>query len=56
MTRIACALILVAMGLLLEMLVQTNGRTAIAFSFLGAPALGAGLLVYLISLRRRPEQ
>ncbi|MCG8433631.1 MAG: hypothetical protein MJA83_06345 [Gammaproteobacteria bacterium] len=47
MTRLACALVLLALGLLLAMLFDTTGATAIAASFIGAPALAAGAALFL---------
>ncbi len=53
MTRMACALVLVALGLLLLMLFRTDGQTAIGFTFVGAPALAAAIGVHLLAARRR---
>lgn len=50
MIRVACALVLLALVIILAMLFDTTGMTAIAFSFVGAPALGAGISLYLLSL------
>ncbi len=52
MTRIACALVLVALGLLVVMLFRTDGQTAIAFTFVGAPALAVGIGVHLHAAQR----
>jgi hypothetical protein len=44
--RIACLLVLVALGIAVNLAVRTTGPNAILFSFVGVPALGAGVLVY----------
>ena len=49
--RVACALGLVALAALLPMIVETEGRTAIAFAFLGIPAFALSVVVYLVAAR-----
>ncbi len=49
--RIACALGLVALVALLPMIVETEGRTAVAFAFLGIPAFALSVIVYLAAAR-----
>jgi hypothetical protein len=49
--RLASALVLLALILLLAVVLDTRGGTAIAFSFVGMPAVGLGILLYLVSLR-----
>ena len=43
--------VLLALILLLAVVLDTRGATAIAFSFVGMPAVGLGILLYLVSLR-----
>jgi hypothetical protein len=43
--RIASAFILIAQLLLVAMLFDLSGRSAIAFTFVGAPLLGAAVLI-----------
>ena len=43
--RIASALILVAQLVLVAMLLDLSGRSAIAFIFVGAPLLGAAVVM-----------
>ena len=49
--RVACALGLVALAALLAMIVETEGRTAVAFAFLGIPAFALSVVVYLVAAR-----
>ena len=51
--RLAAVLIILSQLILLGVLVDTNGSTAITFSFLGHPILGLGLLLALASIVRR---
>lgn len=50
--RAACGLVLLSQILLLIMVIDTTGHTAILFSFLGMPALGAGLALYGVATWR----
>jgi hypothetical protein len=54
--RAACALVLASQLVLLAMLVRPTGRTAIAFSFVGAPMLGLAVLLVALSWWRRREE
>ena len=49
--RIACALGLIALAALLPMIVETEGRTAVTFAFLGIPAFALSVVVYLVAAR-----
>ena len=49
--RVACALGLVALAALVSMIVETEGRTAVAFAFLGIPAFALSVVVYLVAAR-----
>ena len=51
MIRVACTLGLVALAALLLMIVETEGRTAITFAFLGIPAFALSVVVYLAAAR-----
>ena len=51
MIRVACALGLAALAALLPMIVETEGRTAIVFVFLGIPAFVLSVVVYLAAAR-----
>jgi hypothetical protein len=56
MIRLAALLLLVAQLILLLLVYQPSGPTAILFSFLGTPLLGLGLLLLAIAgfrVRRR---
>lgn len=53
MARIAALMVIAAQGILLWLVADMSGRTATAFSFLGHPLLGLGLLLGLIALVRR---
>jgi hypothetical protein len=44
--RLACLLVFVALVIAVNLAIRTTGPNAILFSFVGVPALGAGLLVY----------
>jgi len=44
--RLACLLVLVALVIAVILAIDTTGPHAILFSFVGVPALGAGVLVY----------
>lgn len=46
MFRLACSLVLLSQILLLTMVIDTDGYSAIVFSFLGMPALLLGLALY----------
>ena len=46
MIRLACLLALVALVIAVIVSTRPTGPNAILFSFVGAPALGAGVLVY----------
>ena len=52
MLRAAAALILISQLLLLALLSDTTGSRAIAFSFLGHPALAAGVVLAVVALLR----
>ena len=47
--RIACALLLASQLVLVAMLLDLNGRAAIAFTFVGTPLLGAAVLLLALS-------
>ncbi len=49
--RVACVLGLVALAALLLMIVETEGRTAVAFAFLGIPAFLLSIVVDLAAAR-----
>ncbi len=49
--RVACALGLVALAALVSMIVETDGRTAVAFAVLGIPAFALSVVVYLAAAR-----
>ena len=53
MTRLACALQLAALGVLVLFLADPSGPTATAFSFLGMPLVGVSMLLYVLTLMRR---
>ena len=46
MIRLACLLVLVALAIAANLAIHTTGPNAIRFSFVGVPALGAGILLY----------
>ena len=46
MIRLACSLVLIALAIAVIMAIHPTGPNAILFSFVGVPALGAGLLVF----------
>jgi hypothetical protein len=46
MIRLACLLVLVALAVAVNLAIRTTGPNAILFSFVGVPALGAGILLY----------
>ena len=46
MIRLACLLVLIALVIAVIMALHPGGWTAILFSFVGMPALGAGVLVF----------
>ncbi len=56
MIRAASALVLLGLLLELPVLIATSGKTAVTFSFLGMPALAAGIGCYLLSLRAKPKE
>jgi len=52
--RLAALFLLAALGILLWLLYQTNGTSAILFTFVGTPLLAVGLLLLLaVGLRAR---
>lgn len=53
--RAAAALILASQLVLLVLVFDTTGASATLFSFVGAPLLGAGMLLAILSLRRRRQ-
>ena len=54
MIRLAALFLLAALGILLWLLYQTNGTSAILFTFVGTPLLAVGLLLLLaVGLRAR---
>jgi len=53
MGRIAARLILLSQGLLMWVALEPSGTSAIWFSFVGHPALGAGAVLGLLALARR---
>ncbi len=46
MIRLACLLVLVALAIAVVLAVQPTGPNAVLFSFVGVPALAAGILVF----------
>jgi len=46
MTRLTCLLGLIALAMLVLLAVRTDGASAIAFSFVGMPALAVTLAFY----------
>ena len=46
MIRLACLLVLIALVMAVIMALHPTGPTAILFSFVGMPALAAGILVF----------
>ena len=46
MIRLACLLVLIALVIAVVMAIHPSGPNAILFSFVGTPALGAGVLVF----------
>ena len=53
MGRLAALLILLSQILLLQVAWETTGTTAIWFTFVGHPLLGAGIVLALWALSRR---
>ena len=54
MIRLAALLLLVALGILLFLLYQPSGFSAILFTFVGTPLLAIGLILLLaVGLRAR---
>jgi len=53
--RGACVLVLASQIVLVAMLLRLTGRSAIAFSFLGAPMLGAAVILVALSWWRTKE-
>ena len=50
MIRLACLLVLIALAIAVIMAIHPpSGATAILFSFVGMPALAAGVLVFGVS-------
>jgi hypothetical protein len=56
MTRIASALVLVALVLLLLVVTEPTGWNAILFSFVGAPVLGVGVLAAILGIRQSSRE
>lgn len=57
MIRLAALLLLVSQAILLWLLFRTTGSSAILFSFVGLPLLGAGMsLLVIAALRERQRQ
>jgi peptidoglycan/LPS O-acetylase OafA/YrhL len=59
MTRLACALVLIAMALLIWMVLAPTGWSAIWFSFVGTPLLGLAVGMLILAIRsevRRPAK
>jgi hypothetical protein len=54
--RVACALQLVALGILMVFLVDPTGPAATAFSFLGMPLIAISIVTYALTLLRRRTQ
>jgi hypothetical protein len=48
MRRLAGLLALIALGAMVPLLVRIDGSTAIVFSFIGMPALGLALALYVL--------
>lgn len=46
--RIACALVIAAQFVLLELYVRPTGRSAILFTFVGNPLLAIGVLLAIV--------
>jgi hypothetical protein len=44
--RLACLLVLIALAIAVVLALQPTGANAILFSFVGTPALAAGILVF----------
>ena len=55
MLRVACALVLASQLVLAATLLALTGRSAIAFSFVGAPLLGVAVLLVVLSWWRNKE-
>ena len=49
MIRLACILDLIAIAALVQLVIHLDGTTATIFSFVGLPALGLALLLYVIA-------
>ena len=56
MIRISSALILLGLLIELPVLLGVTAKTPVAFSFLGMPAIGAGIGCYLLSLRAESKE
>ncbi len=54
--RVACALVLASQLVLAAMLLELTGRSAILFSFVGTPLLGAAVLLLMLSWYRNKEE
>ena len=50
MIRLACLLVLIALVIVMAMAIRPTGPHAVLFSFLGMPALAAGVL--LVGIKR----
>ena len=46
MIRLACLLVLIALVIVAFVAIDPSGPNAILFSFIGMPALGAGILLF----------
>ncbi len=49
MIRLACVLALIALAVLLQMVVHLDGASAIAFCFIGLPALTLAVALYALA-------
>jgi hypothetical protein len=55
MLRLGCALLIASQLILVAMLLEPEGATAIAFTFFGNPTLAAAVLLVLLSWRTGRE-
>jgi len=53
MARFSALFVLVSQGILIALILDTSGQTAILFSFLGHPAMAAGVLFGIWALARQ---
>jgi hypothetical protein len=56
MIRLACVLVLIAMACSLLVVLRTDGSSATALMFVGAPSLVLGLAVWGVALRRTAQR